>query len=460
MAHRIEVLASPGCPHTERARATVERVLDERGARATVRVVIVNNMDEAEASDFRGSPTIRVDGADIDPPASDLPVQLGCRLYRQADGSLDGTPAVDRIREALFPDRRAEMLAAPPAGLSAEAAAGLPAPRSTAPGAGVREVPGRALRGVFLWASRRRSLQRLATSTALTRRLVRRFVAGESLEEALEALERLRDGGMRTTVDVLGESVDSEEAARHAADRYIETLDALARRGLDGNVSLKLTQMGLDVDRSFCRANLGGVLDRAAESGAFVRIDMEDHTRTDATLALARELRPSYPHLGVVIQSYLRRSAADVEELIAERMRVRLCKGAYNEPPSVAFATKVEVDESYRVLMERLLLDGNYPAIATHDERLIEHARAFAAEHGVAPSRYEFQMLFGIRRDLQRRLVAEGYTVRIYVPYGAEWYPYFMRRLAERPANVLFLLRSLLREGRGGDDGGRARPVA
>ncbi|MDQ3778690.1 MAG: proline dehydrogenase family protein [Actinomycetota bacterium] len=325
---------------------------------------------------------------------------------------------------------------------------------------GVREVPGRALRGLFLWASRRRTLQRLATSTALTRRLVRRFVAGESLEDALEALERLREAGLRTTVDVLGESVDSEEAAHHAADRYIETLDALVRRGLDGNVSLKLTQMGLDLDSSFCRSNLGRVLARAAESRAFVRIDMEDHTRTDATLALAREMRATYPEVGVVIQSYLRRSATDVEALIAEGMRVRLCKGAYNEPSSVAFPTKAEVDESYRVLMERLLLEGNYPAIATHDERLIEHAREFAARHGIDQLRFEFQMLFGVRRDLQRRLVDDGYTVRIYVPYGAEWYPYFMRRLAERPANVLFLLRSLVREGRGGDGRGHRHSSA
>jgi proline dehydrogenase len=437
MARRIEVLASPDCPHLERARDAVERVLDERAGTATVRVVIVNNIDEAEASDFHGSPTIRMDGADVDPPGPEQPVHLGCRVYQQPDGSVDWVPSVDRIRQALSRTAR---------GVSAEA---------PADGGGVREVPGRALRGIFLWASRRRSLQRLATSTALTRRLVRRFVAGETLEEALEALERLRQAGLRTTVDVLGESVDSEDAARQAADRYIETLDALVRRGLDGNVSLKLTQMGLDVDPSFCRSNLGRVLARAAGSGAFIRIDMEDHTRTDATLALARDMRRTYPEIGVVIQSYLRRSAADVEALIAERMRVRLCKGAYNEPPSVAFASKGEVDESYRVLMERLLLDGNYPAIATHDERLIEHARQFAAAHGIDASRFEFQMLFGVRRDLQRRLVNDGYTVRIYVPYGAEWYPYFMRRLAERPANVLFVLRSLVREGRGRDGTGQ-----
>jgi proline dehydrogenase len=180
-----------------------------------------------------------------------------------------------------------------------------------------------------------------------------------------------------------------------------------------------------------------------------VRIDMEDHTRTDATLEIVRSLHDRYPGVGAVIQSYLRRSADDVARLKEQRIRVRLCKGAYDEPPSVAFAAKSEVDESYRQLMETLLRDGEYPAIATHDEALIEHALAFVRREGIDPSRFEFQMLYGIRRDLQRRLAGEGWTVRVYVPYGREWYPYFMRRLAERPANVLFLLRSVLREGRG-----------
>jgi proline dehydrogenase len=315
-------------------------------------------------------------------------------------------------------------------------------------GPAVRDVPARLSRALFLWASRSDSLRRLTTSLPLTRGLVSRFVAGERLEEALVVLARLREAGLCTTVDVLGESVESESAARAAADRYIETLDALAPEGFDGNVSLKLTQMGLDIDLRVCRDNVRRVLERAAQTNAFVRIDMEDHSRTDATLGLARELRASYPELGVVIQSYLRRSAADVESLIREATRVRLCKGAYDEPASVAFASKAEVDDCYQRLMERLLLGGNYPAIATHDERLIDHARRFAGDHGIAPSRFEFQMLYGVRRDLQRRLVREGYTVRVYVPYGAEWYPYFMRRLAERPANLLFLLRSVVREGR------------
>jgi proline dehydrogenase len=313
----------------------------------------------------------------------------------------------------------------------------------------IRELPGRILRGGFLWASRRRSLQRLATSTSLTRGLVRRFVAGDTLGEALDALARLQAAGFRTTVDVLGESVATADAARAAADRYIEALDALAARALDANVSLKLTQMGLDVDPGFCRANLSRVLAKAAESKAFVRVDMEDHTRTDATLRLVRELRGTFPEVGVVIQSYLRRSADDVEALIADGTRVRLCKGAYNEPPTVAFPSKRDVDESYERLMERLLVAGTYPALATHDAQLIKRAREFARRERIDAARFEFQMLYGVRRDLQERLVRDGYTVRVYVPYGREWYPYFMRRLAERPANVLFILGSILREGRG-----------
>ncbi|MBA3891814.1 MAG: proline dehydrogenase family protein, partial [Gemmatimonadaceae bacterium] len=295
-------------------------------------------------------------------------------------------------------------------------------------------------------AARRGSLQRFATAMPLTRGLVMRFVAGDELSEALDALERLRRDGLSTTLDVLGESVDSADGARAAADQYIATLAALAEQGLDGNVSIKLTQMGLDLDRDLCRENIWRVVEKAAESGAFVRIDMEDHTRTDATLEVAREAHGWYRHTGVVIQSYLRRSAADVEALIGEGIRVRLCKGAYDEPADVAFASKAEVDESYRVLMERLLRDGHYPGIATHDEQLIAHAREFTQREGIGPARFEFQMLYGVRRDLQHALVADGYTVRVYVPYGREWYPYFMRRLAERPANLLFLLRNLVRD--------------
>jgi proline dehydrogenase len=312
----------------------------------------------------------------------------------------------------------------------------------------LRELPERTLRSGLLALSHRRRLGDLATRTALTRAMVARFVAGETLADALDALATLKAAGFATTVDVLGESVTAPEAATAAADRYLDTLTALHDRGLEGNVSLKLTQMGLDLDPALCRANLERIFGRAAETGAFVRVDMEDHTKTDATLDLWRTVRPLDPSSGVVIQAALRRSAADVERLIAEEAPIRLCKGAYNEPGSVAFAAKAEVDASYATLAERLLSDGRSPAFATHDAAMIDHAVRFAREHGVDRDRFEFQMLYGIRRDLQDRLLRAGYRVRIYVPYGREWYPYFMRRLAERPANVAFLMRAVLREGR------------
>jgi proline dehydrogenase len=307
------------------------------------------------------------------------------------------------------------------------------------------------LRSGLLWLSRRRSIGRLATRLPVTRSMVARFVAGETLAEALEALERLRAAGLRTTVDVLGEAVTTTSDAEAAADEYLAALDALAERDLDRNVSVKLSQMGLAVDRETCRANLGRILERAAATGAFVRFDMEDHTTTHATLDLWRELRPinaGRGDSGVVIQAALRRSAADVDELVAEAGRVRLCKGAYVEPAAVAFPDKADVDAAYVTLMERLLVDGTFPALATHDERLIARAVAFTRERGIGPDRFEFQMLYGVRRDLQERLVRAGFGVRVYVPFGTQWYPYFMRRLAERPANVAFVLRSILRERR------------
>ena len=307
------------------------------------------------------------------------------------------------------------------------------------------------MRAGLLWLSRRRALGRLATRLPVTRGMVARFVAGETLPEAIRALEALHAAGFRTTVDVLGEAVTSADAARAAADEYLATLDALAAHGLDRNVSVKLSQMGLGLDESVCRENVRRILECAAEHSAFVRIDMEDHRTTDATLALWRELRPinhGRGDSGVVIQSALRRSPDDVEALIGEQARVRLCKGAYVEPATVAHPDKVDVDAAYAALMERLLRDGTFPALATHDSRLIGRAVAFVRAEGIARDRFEFQMLYGVRRDLQERLVRAGFGVRVYVPFGTQWYPYFMRRLAERPANVAFVLRSLLREGR------------
>jgi proline dehydrogenase len=307
------------------------------------------------------------------------------------------------------------------------------------------------MRTSLSWLSRRRSLGRLATRLPVTRSMVARFVAGETLPEALTALERLRDAGLRTTVDVLGEAVTSVDAARAAADEYLATLDALALRGLDRNVSVKLSQMGLGLDGDVCRDNLTRILRRAAATEAFVRFDMEAHATTDATLALWRELRPinaGRGDSGVVIQAALRRSPDDVDALISEGARIRLCKGAYVVPASVARPDKAGVDAACAELMERLLRDGTFPGLATHDEKLIARAVAFVREAGIAPDRFEFQMLYGVRRDLQERLAKAGFGVRVYVPFGTQWYPYFMRRLAERPANVAFVLRSVLRESR------------
>ncbi len=308
-----------------------------------------------------------------------------------------------------------------------------------------------AMRSTLLALSHRKSLGRLATRVPVTRPMVRRFVAGETLEEVLPAIEQLHDAGMGTTVDVLGESVTAEGDARAAASRYLAVLDALAAGPLDRNVSLKPSQMGLKIDPALARENIGAVVAKAAKTGAFVRIDMEDHPYTDATLGLWRDLRPAGwadggADVGLVVQAALRRSDADVEAIIEAGGRVRLCKGAYKEPASVAYQDKAEVDEAYERLMLRLMRAGRYPAIATHDVRLIRRAIEVAGAEGIPRDSFEFQMLYGIRRDLQEQLVGAGWRVRVYVPFGGQWYPYFMRRLAERPANVSFLLRNMWRE--------------
>jgi proline dehydrogenase len=310
----------------------------------------------------------------------------------------------------------------------------------------VRVLPYRTLRSLFISLSHRRSLARLAVRSPLTRPVVARFVAGETLEAALPAIAALKSAGLRTTVDVLGESVTSPELATAAVERYLATVAALSARGLDANVSLKLTQMGLEIGRDLCRANVMRVVEAVRAVDGFVRFDMEDHTRTDATLDIWRTAHDRYPEVGVVIQSALRRSVADVEAITELGGRVRLCKGAYDEPGSVAFRSKQAVDANYARLMERLLLADAHPAVATHDPKLVARAIQIVEGEGIAPDRFEFQMLYGVRRDLQRMLADRGYTVRIYVPYGREWYPYFMRRLAERPANVGFMLRAVVHE--------------
>jgi len=296
-----------------------------------------------------------------------------------------------------------------------------------------------------LFLSRQRRLRRWVETSKIARRLSSRFIAGETLDDALTVSRRINSEGIAITLDHLGESVTSLEEAAAARDVYLRTLNALIAAGIQGNVSLKLTQFGIDHSTQQCRENVELLVRRASELKEFVRVDMESSEYTDRTLALVRDLHAAYGSVGTVIQAYLYRSRKDVELLCDHQIRVRLCKGAYLEPPDVAYPDKADVDRNYVELMQLLLERGTYPAIATHDERIIEATRAFAARRGIGKEAFEFQMLYGIRRDLQRRLAVDGYRVRLYVPFGGAWYPYFMRRLAERPANVLFLARNLVR---------------
>jgi proline dehydrogenase len=282
-------------------------------------------------------------------------------------------------------------------------------------------------------------------TSAVAQRLSTRFVAGETLEQALAVARQLNQEGITVTLDHLGESVTSLEEAAEARDVYLRTLEAIHAGGIRGNVSLKLTQFGLDLSYAECLANVDQLVRRAAELGSFVRVDMESSEYVDRTLELVRTLHARHGAVGVVIQAYLYRSKDDIANLCAEKIRVRLCKGAYLEPASAAFPQKSDVDRNFVQLTQQLLTDGVYPAIATHDEAMIGQTRQFVTSRSIGRECFEFQMLYGIRRDLQRQLVAEGYGLRLYVPFGKAWYPYYMRRLAERPANVLFILRNLLR---------------
>jgi proline dehydrogenase len=283
-------------------------------------------------------------------------------------------------------------------------------------------------------------------TSSLAQRLATRFVAGETLDLALAVSRKLNSENITITLDHLGESVSTLEEAAEARDVYLRTLSAIHDSGIRGNVSLKLTQFGLDFSTEQCRANVEQLVKRAAELDSFVRVDMESNEYTDRTIDLVTDLHGRYGAVGIVIQAYLRRSQKDIEKLNALGIRVRLCKGAYLEPHSVAFPEKSEVDRSYVELMKLLLDHGSYPAIATHDEAMIAETKAYAAAKKVPRDAFEFQMLYGIRRDLQRQLIAEGYRLRLYVPFGKAWYPYYMRRLAERPANVFFILRNLFRK--------------
>jgi proline dehydrogenase len=301
------------------------------------------------------------------------------------------------------------------------------------------------VRSFFLFLSRLKWLRGWMETSATAQRLATRFVAGETLDQALAVARKLNGEGITVTLDHLGESVSTLEEAAAARDVYLRTLDAIHAGGIQGGVSLKLTQFGLDLSYEQCLANVEELARRAAELGSFVRVDMESSDYTDRTLELVHTLHARHGAVGVVIQSYLYRSRADIEKLCDANIGVRLCKGAYLEPAAVAFPRKSDVDKSYLDLTRYLLRHGDYPGIATHDEAVIRQTCRFVTEQGIPRESFEFQMLYGIRRDLQRRLVGEGYRMRLYVPFGKAWYPYYMRRLAERPANVLFMLRNLFR---------------
>jgi proline dehydrogenase len=308
----------------------------------------------------------------------------------------------------------------------------------------------------LLKLSESHTARRVITGTPISRRMAQRFVAGDTLEEALEAARALNAQGLTVSLDYLGESVKTREEAEAAADMALRTLEAIHREGVDANISLKPTQLGLDVDEDFCQTNVEMVLQRARELGdgegeVFVRLDMESSDYTERTVALLERLwAEGFHNVGTVLQSYLRRTPDDLERLIALGSRVRLVKGAYMEPETVAFPDKADVDRMFVREMERLLEAGRYPAIATHDEAMIDATRHFAWERGIGKDSFEFQMLYGVRRDLQQRLREEGYHVRVYVPFGDSWYPYLMRRLAERPANLMMMAGNIVRESRPG----------
>ena len=308
------------------------------------------------------------------------------------------------------------------------------------------------LRSAFIALSHNRPLRRFCEHSALGTRLNARFIAGMQPEDALRVTEAVNRQGISVTLDSLGESVTSPTEAHRAADVYHHLLDSITERGLDANISVKLTQMGLnpkiDQSPSLAESIAENLAQHARSAQNFVRIDMEDSRLTQDTLDIVRRVHAQAGlrgAVGVVIQAYLYRSQADIEQLLADGIRVRLCKGAYNEPPEVAFPHKPDVDANFFRLAKMLVDSPIYHALATHDEALIDKVKAYAAEAAIAPSHFEFQMLYGVRRDLQRKLIAEGYKVRVYVPFGTEWYPYFMRRLAERPANVLFMAKNFFR---------------
>ena len=304
------------------------------------------------------------------------------------------------------------------------------------------------LRNTLLYLSNQPTIFRFVRRNRLAKSFANRFVAGETLETAEAAVAELNAKGITASLDLLGESVTDEREAREAGRAYLQMLDRIHERQLEANVSVKLTAMGQDISEDLCAAIMQEILERARRYDTFVRLDMESSAYTERTLRFFEDrLYPNYPkNVGIVLQSMLRRTESDVRRANELRCRVRICKGAYLEPASVAYPDKKDVDANYVRCMQLLMSEGNYPGIATHDEKIIAEAVRYAREKGIAPDRFEFQMLYGVRRDLQERIVRDGYRLRVYVPFGTQWYPYLMRRLAERPANIAFITGNVMKE--------------
>lgn len=301
------------------------------------------------------------------------------------------------------------------------------------------------LRAALLKLSNSKGLANWVTTNAKTRRMARRFVAGEELADAIEAARACNAAGMLVSLDCLGENVATTADAQRARDAYLDIFEQIAGEKLNANVSCKLTQLGLDLSVDFCEGLAMTIVESAARHDNFLRVDMEGSTYTERTVDLVKRMRTQSPAVGTVIQSYLYRSEQDVQDLLRYGCRIRLCKGAYKEPEEVAYKRKADVDGNYVRLMKILLTSGFYHGIATHDPRMIAATIRWAAEKRVCKDDFEFQMLYGVRTDLQRKLVKDGYRLRIYIPYGKDWFPYFMRRLAERPANVAFFVKNFFR---------------
>jgi len=300
------------------------------------------------------------------------------------------------------------------------------------------------MRTLLLRLSESKRLAPLMMRNGVSRRVARRFVAGETLDDAIEAARVLNRAGRLVSLDLLGENVSDEKGARLAADGYLAMFDRIAREKLDANVSLKLTQLGLDLGEPLCQELLEKIVEHAGSQGNFVRVDMEGSAYTQRTVKMTKRVRAKYKNVGTVMQAYMYRAEGDITGLLAAGCRLRLCKGAYKEPADIAFPEKKDVDANYVKQMKLILPSGIYHGIATHDPAMIDATKAFVREKNIALDQFEFQMLYGIRTDLQEQIVREGYRLRVYIPFGTDWFPYFMRRLAERPANLMFFLRNLL----------------